>query len=70
MRRRCGYTDLTAVKVNKPNIVWHFEIRFVEEEAGWYTNNVGSRSKKELPSGEESSVRHNCYGTTKRQNLK
>lgn len=52
MRRSCCYTDLAAVKVNKPNIVWHFEVRFVEEEAGWYTYNVGSGSKKELPKEE------------------
>lgn len=53
MRRSSCYTDLAAVKVNKPNIVWHFEVGFVEEEAGGYTYNVGSRSKKELPKEEK-----------------
>lgn len=61
MRRSSCYTDLAAVKVNKPNIVWHFEVWFVEEEAGWYTYNVGSRSKKELPKEEKRSFRQSCY---------
>lgn len=41
-------TDLAAVKIHKPNVIWHFEIRLVEEETGWYTYNVWSGSKKEL----------------------
>lgn len=40
--------DLAAVKVHEPHVVWHFEIRFVEEEAGWHTYNVRSGGKKEL----------------------
>lgn len=55
----CWCTDLAAVKVHKPHIVWHFEISFVEEEAGRYTYNVGSGSKKELWGGENTPVSHN-----------
>lgn len=41
-------SDLAAVKVHKPHVIWHFEISFVEEEAGWHTYNVRSGGKKEL----------------------
>lgn len=43
-----GETDLAAVEVNKPHVVWYFELGFVEEETGWDTNNVGSGSQKQL----------------------
>lgn len=43
-----GESDLAAVQVNKPHVVWYFELGFVEEEAGWDTNNVGSGSQKQL----------------------
>lgn len=48
IRTLCWYTDLAAVKVHKPDIIWHFEVRFVKKEASWYTYNVGSGGKKEL----------------------
>lgn len=43
-----GESDLAAVEVNKPHVVWYFELGFVEEETGWDTNNVGSGSQKQL----------------------
>lgn len=41
-------TDLAAVKVHKPHVIWYFELSFVKEKAGWHTYNVRSGSKKEL----------------------
>lgn len=41
-------TNLAAVEVNKPHVVWYFKLGFVEEETGWDTNNVGSGSEKQL----------------------
>lgn len=43
---RCS--DLAAVQIDEPNIVWHFKIRLVEEEAGRHSYNVRGGGKKEL----------------------
>lgn len=41
-------TDSAAVEIHQPQVIRHFEIRFVEEKAGWYADDVRSRGKKEL----------------------
>lgn len=40
--------DLAAVEVHQPQVVWHFEISFVEEEAGWYADDVRGGGEEEL----------------------
>lgn len=60
-----GETNLAAVEVNKPDVVWYFELGFVEEETGWDTNNVRSGSKKELKKN-PTAVRQKCRGTMRR----
>lgn len=46
--------DLAAVEVNQPNVVRHFKVRLVEEEAGRHSDNVRCWSEKELRVEEKS----------------
>lgn len=59
-RTMFGETNLAAVEVNKPHVVWYFELGFVEEETGWDTNNVGSGSQKQLKK-HSSQAKVYCY---------
>lgn len=59
-----GETNLAAVEVNKPHVVWYFEPGFVEEETGWDTNYVRGGSKKELKKNHSSQAKVARYDET------